>query len=222
MLGLALVAALASMAFIGASSASAEGSTALCEVDELVCPPGSVYGAGTPILAELLPKVPSVLLGPGLVKEVECTSSHSSGKITTPGGLSEEGEKLTGNLESLSFGGCTHKSGVGCTVTIVKLGTLLLLKTGPNHGDGLVHNVLVRVVCALVLNCVYKTNNLPFLALGATLPLTTSGVASLAKLHFDHAELEEEEILVGVGCPDQGYFDAEYAVQTPHDVFITL
>src|SRR3954447_10253409 len=44
LIGLAALAALSAMALVGASSAMAEGSTALCKVDQTPCAAGNLFG----------------------------------------------------------------------------------------------------------------------------------------------------------------------------------
>jgi hypothetical protein len=209
MLGLAAVAAAAAMAFVGASSAMANGPTALCEVNEDPCAEANVFPAGTVVKAQLLPGTESVLLGPGSVVEVKCTGSTSKGETT-----SGKANPLTGKLTSLEFTGCKHKTGVSCTVTVNQLGTLTLLKTAANLGEAKVSGVLVTIVCTTVFKCVYKTESLPLHALG------TNGV-NKPELTATSAALVQEEKLLGVGCPSEGFFDAKYEVTEPAAGFIT-
>jgi hypothetical protein len=212
MLGLAVITAAAAMAFVGASSAMAE-STALCEVNELECPEGSVYPAGTVVEAKLLTGTTSVLLGPNLKVEVECTGSTSAGKTTT--GLANP---LKGELTSLAFSGCTYGPlhSPACTVTVNQLGTLTLLKTGTNLGQAAVSGVLVTIVCGSVFKCVYKTESLPMHAKG------TGPSGEKAELTATEAKLTEEEKLLGVGCPSEGFFDAKYEITKPATGYIAL
>lgn len=221
MFGLALVAAVAAMALVGASSALAE-STALCKVNENPCALANQYPAGTIIEAQLLHQTessaenlknvsPSLLLGPNLVEEVRCWESSASGETTT--GLATP---LEGKLTGLSFGHCFHKTGVGCTVTVNQLGTLTLLKTGANLGEAKVNGVLVTVVCGVspvVLECVYKTEALPMAAKG------TGPLGEVAELTADHAKLTKEGI--GISCPSEGFFDAKYEIVEPAAGYIT-
>ncbi len=217
MFGLTLIAAVTAMALIGASSALAE-STALCKVNENPCSEENEYPAGTKVSARLLHQTasstenlknvsPSLLLGPNLVEEVKCFESSASGVTTS--GLANP---LTGELKSLSFGHCFHKTGVGCTVTVNKLGTLTLLKTGANVGEAKVSGVLVTVVCGLFERA-YKTEALPMSAKG------TGPSGEVAELVADHAKLTKEGL--GVGCPSEGFFDAKYEITEPSPGFIT-
>lgn len=156
---------------------------------------------------------PSVLLGPNLVVEVRCWESSASGKTTS--GLVKEGP-VTGTLESLSFGHCFHKSEISCTVKINKLGTLTLLKTGVNLGEAKVNGVLVTVVCGIVFECVYTTEGLPMQAKGTG---PNGSATEPAELVADHAKLTKEGL--GVGCPNEGFFDAAYEITEPASGFIT-
>lgn len=218
LLGLAATAVVAAMAFVGASSAMASGSTALCKVDELVCQTANLYPADTTVLASLLnPGLTGVgasLLGPNLVLETTCFQSHSSGKT-----LSALASPLTGHLKTLTFSHCFHKSGVACTVTINTLGELLLLKTAPNLGLATVHNVLATVECGIapvVFRCFYKTNAMDMHALGTGLDGTA------AMLVADHAALEEEKKITSIGCPSSGFFDGAYEILSPTPTYISL
>lgn len=224
MSGLALVTAVAAMALIGTSAAMAE-STALCKVNTaLICPEKSIYPSGTVIKAQLLHQTtssamnlelvsPSVLLGPNLAVEVRCWESTASGVTTT--GLANP---LKGELKSLSFGHCFHKTGVGCTVTVNKLGLLTLLKTAPNLGEAKVNGVLVTVVCGIVFKCVYEASELPMHAEGTG---PNGSATEPAELVADHAELKQEEVGLGIGCPEVGFFDAAYEITEPTVGYIT-
>jgi hypothetical protein len=221
MFGLALIAAVAATALIGASSALAAESTALCKVSTSPCPEKSIYPSGTVVKTQLLHQTassaenlknvsPSLLLGPGEVVEVRCWESSASGKTTT--GLVKEGP-VQGTLETLSFSHCFHKSGVSCTVTINKLGSLTLQKTGVNVGEAKVNGVKATVVCGIVFECVYKTEELPLSAKG------TGSLGEVAELTAKQAKLTKEGI--GVGCPSEAFFDAGYEITEPATGFIT-
>jgi hypothetical protein len=223
MFGLALVAAVTAMALVGAPSALAAESTALCKVSTSPCPEKSIYPSGTIVKAQLLHQTasleenlknvsPSLLLGPNLVEEVRCWEASASGKTTS--GLATEGP-VTGTLEALAFSHCFHKTGVACTVTVNKLGTLTLQKTGVNLGEARVNGVLVTVVCGVVFECVYKTEGLPMAAKG------TGPSGEVAELVADHAKLVLENPLTGIGCPSEGFFDAAYEITEPATGFIT-
>jgi len=212
MLGLAAIAAVAAMAFVGASSAMAE-STALCKVSTSPCPEKSLYPSGTVIKAQLLPGTESLLLGPEPESkiEVQCTGSTSEGK-TTGASLANP---LTGELTSLAFSGCTYGAPKtpACEVNVEKLGVLTLLKTAVNLGEAKVTGVLVTVTCAAVLKCTYTTEALPLHAKG------TGPSGEVAELTASKAPLVQEG--VGVGCPAKGFFDAKYEITSPTPIFIT-
>jgi len=220
MFGLAASAAVAAMAFVGASSAMADGGngTAICKQDELACAAANLYPANTTVLASLLnPGLTGVgasLLGPNLVLEVTCFQSHSKSKT-----LAALASPLTGHLEELSFSHCFHKTGVACTVTINHVGELLLLKTAANLGTATVHNVSATVECGIspvIFRCFYKTNAMPMHALGTGLDGTA------AMLVADHAELTEEKKLTSIGCPTRGLFDGAYEILSPTPAYVSL
>jgi hypothetical protein len=113
-LGLAAVAAMAAMAFIGTGSASAlPDEVVLCstlitnQATEL-CPNANVLPQGTEILG--LASKPTLKSS---FTTVECEDSTSTAKITSPGGMSEH---LAYEITALEFGVLpTPKLGAGCT-----------------------------------------------------------------------------------------------------------
>ncbi|HEU4682602.1 MAG TPA: hypothetical protein VFS51_12680, partial [Gemmatimonadales bacterium] len=126
MLGLAAVAAVAAMAFVGVSSAMATN-TALCtESGVLVCPAGKVYTGHIEGLA-----VNPVLLGTifGIQGTISCEHSKILGNAL---GL---GNPQVTHIESITFtGNCKTSLGASCTVKSTTLGLVNLLKTAPNLG----------------------------------------------------------------------------------------
>jgi hypothetical protein len=104
MLGLAMVAALAAMALLGAANASA---TQLCKVKESPCSAPNEYGNGTVIKTELN-GVEAELVGNFPVK---CQNSTSEGETT--GNVNGQ---VIGKLTKVSFTNC-HLFGGTCTVT---------------------------------------------------------------------------------------------------------
>lgn len=94
MLGLAAVAALAAMAFIGSGSASA---VTLCKVNTNPCPEASRIPVGETIKSSLNGGVAKLT---GLLNE-ECSSSTVDGKTT-----SNKGTSLLGTITNLTFTSC--------------------------------------------------------------------------------------------------------------------
>jgi len=148
MFGLAAVAAVAAIAFVGASSAMAT-ETAICKVHtSLVCPEGQEvesikFVAGTTILKTS-------------IATVLCL--HSKAKAVV------EGELLTAPLkvllEELDFLDCgTNSTHTNCTVTTEQLPLLEVLKTALNLGAATVNPELpakVHVECGELINCTYS------------------------------------------------------------------
>jgi hypothetical protein len=104
-LGLAVIAAAALMAIVGAGTASAqsEEKAALCKVTPTagICSVANTYPAGTEIHAVLAPGTIAVLTPKGEQVLVECEESTLAGKTeteTTP----------TGPITALTWGKCQH------------------------------------------------------------------------------------------------------------------
>jgi hypothetical protein len=144
MFGLAAIAAVAAMAFIGVPSASANNSTALCnEASEaLACP-------GAQLTTTLHGTASEPLLHTSIVN-VKCTSSLA--KISVLG----LGNPQSGHLEELTWTGCKTHGGTNCTVTTLLKGLLNGLKLSTTHAhiesDG---NTAVLVKCGESLHCIY-------------------------------------------------------------------
>jgi hypothetical protein len=133
MFGLAVIAAIASMAFIGASSAMANGSTVLCNNTSLPCDniyTGHVEGLSTH--AEL--KAGATIL---------CTHSKVLGEAL---GLANP---LVIHVSELTFTGCN-----GTVNVIDKTGLILALKTAPNLATGTAHGFEVLAE-RFGVHCVY-------------------------------------------------------------------
>ena len=191
---LAVVASLASMAFLGASPASANQSTTLCKINQLPCASGNQWPKGTKLRGVSVGKV---LLLTDIVT-VHCPST-ATGEITS----AALANPLIGTLVP-SFGHCLTGGGTLCTVTSSS-GTMLLLKTGPNVGVATVHNVLVSIDCGIFMDCSYTSK-------GVQLQAKSLSGAFAARLHADEVELETEE--GGFLCPDESFWDALYEVKT--------
>jgi hypothetical protein len=106
MLGLAAVAALAAMAFVGASTASAD---TLCEVNTNPCPEANRVAAGK-LIAGLATNQSAKLLNQNKEALLTC-NSETLGKVTATGG----GKPVLGEISKLLFtncvGSCTKAHG---------------------------------------------------------------------------------------------------------------
>lgn len=204
MFGLTAIAAVAAMAFIGASSASAT-STALCTSDaSLVCAAGNVYTG----------HIEGLAVNPELLSSITNVTCEHSVILGNALGLVTGGSQVT-HLELIDFtGNCKTSSGTACTVTTTALGLVDLLKTAPNLGTATSLNSKVKVVCGFFINCTF--GGTPELhVVGSTLPLNTT--SSLGALTANKASLSRE----GGICPSTSEWDAKYTIQLPHELFVT-
>ena len=186
MLGLAALAALMAMAFVGASSAMAE-STALCNEDggaSEVCPEGHLVKNVHETSGGMIQLLSSVL-------NVSCGVLFS-GEVTT--------ENLLGNpLEingHFTYSLCTE----GCTVEETSPSShLKLLKEGHETGS-VTGEGTVKVHCGTFINCTYKGTGLKGTAKG---PLLSSGEEPNGSVTLN------EQITTGSGlfCPEKGKLD---------------
>ena len=145
MLGLALVAAIAAMAFIGAGSASA----VLCKVKQSPCEAANQYPVPTTILASS----PAVKLTGSIT--VLCPSH-----VTLIHEKTDTGGKLLGSTTLLDWGTASTPC-TGCTkVTTTALGTFDDESTGSGNGIILPLNVTVLLQeCPFGLDCTAKATN---------------------------------------------------------------
>jgi hypothetical protein len=140
--GLAVSAAIAAMAFIGASSAVAKD-TALCSSNEtLTCAAGnqlkSVHGAGVYV----------DLLLPG-VGNITCKATSIALSI------SALGAPQSTNVLSLTWSGC-YTGLTQCTVSTTAVGKLLLLKTAANLGEAQHQGLELLIKCGALVECTYS------------------------------------------------------------------
>jgi hypothetical protein len=205
MLGLAAVAAMALMAFVGASSASA---TVLCkttgspqpgETTGTTCAAGWAYSSGQEIHAV---NVGNVTLD-AKFKNITCTSSTVKGTTNA-----EEGTPLGGPEGTLTFGGCN------CTVTVLHAGTLTIEWIPDSHNGTLRstgnETTTICTVLGLPVHCTYVTNNTHVGVLaGGTDPTFTAS----AHIPVDEANSD------GV-CPEESTWTATYTVTTPQPLYI--
>lgn len=160
MLGLAMVAAIAAMAFVGAGTASAE----LCKTNTSPCT--SPWNTPTTILVSS--------------KQVELTASFATVKCESHATLVHEGEKngeLFGTITLLDFTNCK-----GCTaVSTTTNGTFDDKAIGSGNGDLLPLNTVVLLKnCPLGAECTASaTNGTTLLTMdGGTINGTALGLAN--------------------------------------------
>jgi hypothetical protein len=186
MLGLAALAALLAMAFVGASSAMAE-ETRLCNVDECE-EAGNVV---THVHETTLSGHKAVLLSEPEVKcDVLFLGDTAAGGAGAP--LAISGNFTYSNCE----GGCTaSEENAPTEIKILKTGEeLATVTSGEGAGAGLVH-----LVCFGFINCRYVGSGLVGHALGALTSSETNGSVTLSG-----QEVERES---GSLCPETGALD---------------
>jgi len=155
MLGLASIAAIGAVAFVGASSAMA-GTTALCEFNESPClnqveHVHFVDPAAKLVTLPLTVTCEALFLGDAL-------GLVTSGPVIVHG--------------SFTYSNCNN----GCTATDLHGGLLLVLRTATNLGEVKGDGFEVNVHCAGVIECEYDAQGLVGHALGAELPTTAGKV----------------------------------------------
>jgi hypothetical protein len=201
--GLAMVAAVAAMAFVGAGSASAEaGTVALCKKPTLTCAATDQYPAGTVITASLKPGTKAVLTG-GL--KVECEVSNI--KITTEG--ASLGSSILGKVTEALWNkcsGCTEVKSLG----IPWLGHL----TSLGNLVGLLNILSPKVLlskCAFGAGCIAESPEVSLEVDTASQPATVLAINEPLKLSAD----------TGTFCPaSSGTWNATYEVLSPTPLYV--
>lgn len=193
-LGLALVAAAALIAFVGAGSASA---TVLCKNGTSPC--SEIYGAGTTIKG----KSTNAVLTSNLAT-VACTESNTTAEVTNQGSASTT---VTGTITALSFSGCTASAGtVSCEVSVNNLpyhaevhwtsgvnGTL----TASSGGSG---SPGANVVCGTLISCTFERTLFTLPVNGGNPANIVANKVSLERTPFGGTPL----------CGTEAFWDATY------------
>jgi len=200
MFGLAALAAVAAMAFVGVTSASATN-TVLCKANELTCEAtnkiehATVTGLSTN--ATLLSSLATVL----------CDHSIVSGKVLLLA------NPLVGHIEKITFTICEEDTfGTECTVTTNNAGLLKLLKTGANAGSLTAEGAEALVSCPEIgLHCNYGN---------PTTSLAVAGSQGTALAVITATKVKLPEIGNKFFCPNESFWDATYTVTTPDPVYI--
>jgi hypothetical protein len=198
MLGLAAVAAMAVMAFIGAASASA---TVLCENTPAAgtdC--NNPVKINTSIDFSVENGTSAILTGPfGEIIDT-CTGSTAKGPVTDPGSTTTT---VKGSLEAaaggaLTFTGCTK------TTTVITGGTIEVHHiTGTDNGTVTSSGATVIIHNTLFGECAYKTSNTD---IGTITGRTSTG----AQPTFDiKGTIPAEKSNSGVTCPN-GVWEGSY------------
>lgn len=201
MLGLAAVAAIAAMAFLGASSAAAEFATTLCEEKSatLTCPELKQAKSFT-MLATTTTLLASV--------EVLCLHSSATGTVESPT-LTPAGTPLGVQLSKLEFKECGRVSSGShsdCKVTVKKQPLLEVLKTGVNLGTAKVNPAApaeINIECGSFINCTYSET---------TKPLTVESAEHTEGNKWGMLTASKVVVAKGKGflCPATAEWDALY------------
>lgn len=139
-IGLSLIAAIASMALIGASSAMAEN-TALCKADQEPCSAGN-------LTTEVHYVAEKIVIHTSLM-DYECDALLSATvlKLGAPQVL---------DATSLVYTSCNQ----GCTRTVKALGTFSILRTKAESGTISGNGAEIWVKCKSLIDCTYSFNEL--------------------------------------------------------------
>ncbi len=193
MFGLAGLTVVAAMAFLGASSASANQSTALCKVHQEPCAANN--------LATSVHMVAGITSLKTSIATVLCLSSLVQG---TPEPLGKpQGVTLTQVLWNNCGTNAAHNN---CTVTTLKPGLIDVLKTALNLGTAEALNTQVLVFCDLFidLHCVYGGASVKGFSVEGALHTAAAGHG-----RFIAKELEVPNVS-GAFCPEKSFWTASY------------
>jgi hypothetical protein len=188
MFGLAALAALMAMAFVGVSSAMATGSTSLCKADENPCSAANII---THVHETTLTGHKALLLAE---PEVECDVLFLGDTLNSGLGnpLIIHGNFTYSNCE----GGCTAtEENAPTEIRVLRTGTeLATVTSGTGAGAGLVH-----LNCFAFFNCRFTGAGLTGHGLG---PLTSSELNGSVTLTGQETTRES-----GTFCPEKALLD---------------
>jgi hypothetical protein len=198
MLGLAAIAALGLMAFVGAGTASA---TTLCTSTKVVegktvC--AVAYGVGQEIHSTLEAGTSAELLDTSGGLIATCTESTTKGSIEG----SNTGTWVGGKISTLTWGGCSQP-----TKTLAA-GSLEIMQTSGDAGE-VVGKASEVTLSVFGVSCVYGTKE------GTTLGTITGGEAPKLAIAATLPKVSG-----GFLCPSTGVWHAHYIVTTPHALHI--
>jgi hypothetical protein len=202
MLGLAAIAALGLMAFVGAGTASA--TTLATDVAGTIH-----YEAGTVIHSTLKPETSALLETTGGAEIATCTGSTVQGKLEDPvvetaGKKFVSGTWITGAIEKLTWEGCNQ------TTDNVNLGSLEIMQIG-TEDRGEVRSKGSNVTLGVFgVSCTYGTGE------GTILGNISGGEAPVLTINAILARSAGNTLL----CPASGRWTATYIVTSPHTVHI--
>jgi hypothetical protein len=203
MLGLAAIAAMGLMAFVGAGSASA---TVLCTTTTTPSCVNSAtevdkYAAGTVIDATLKNGGSATLTSSSGGTIATCTGGTVKGKISNAGSAAAT---VSGNIESLTWTGCSQ------TTHTVANGSLEIHHVSGTHNGTVTGNGSQVTVAIFGTSCTYGTGE------GTHLGTLTGGTEPILKIATTVSRTAG-----GFLCPLTAGWDAEYVVTEPHSLFVT-
>ncbi|HEV2858724.1 MAG TPA: hypothetical protein VGW80_10015 [Solirubrobacterales bacterium] len=202
MLGLALVAAAALMAFVGAGTASA---TKLCKNNLNTTTCSESYGTGTVIDATLAGEKPSAILETtgGTVLDT-CTSSTVKGKTATAGSSTET---VKGPIEELTWGGCTKETK-----------TLTTGELEIHHIAGTDNGTLTAKDTQVTVNGLFENESCVYGAgTGTDLGVVTGGATATITINA-----LVKRVTGGFSCPAETRWTASYTVTAPKPLYVSV
>jgi hypothetical protein len=207
-IGLVAVAAIVAMAFVGASSAMANGETSWCKVRQIPCQAANLYPGGTHFKAEATNTELLTSLG-----VIVCGSSVLLGNL-----LNELANPLLGEITALTYANCTL-NGNACEVKSPAVGHLLFLRTAGYAGTATSHNTSTLVKCvAAGIHCVFG---------GLRVLTFTSTGGGAEKEEKEGVPTEEEETKdkvtkeSGALCPATAEWDTRYVFSLPTPIYLS-
>jgi hypothetical protein len=198
LLGLAAIAALGLMAFVGAGTASA---TTLCKTNESPkCKAGWAYPAGTSLHASLVPKTSASLTSPAKTVVATCTG------VTLTASLEKESAPvLVFNIHTLDWTGCNTTVSSNTSFT----GKLTVKWLKENEAEVTADETRVTVVLS-GLSCTYTAGG------GTKLGTIKGGSEPILKIETT-VEFKEGSF----ACPKNPIWDAEFVITEPKPIFAT-
>jgi hypothetical protein len=191
-LGVALVAAAALTAVVGAGAAQAE--TTLCKNTETPCAAGNGYGVGTSVEASLESGTEAILTAGGEFLQTNCKSSEVAGKLetaTTP----------SGKLSKLSFTNCNR------TVTTKKPGEITLHWDAEHNGNLTAKGFQIEVTAGVT--CIFGGEVKSGLTVTGGSPAKLDATATIPK--------ESGSIF----CPSSAVWHATYILNSPKPAYVS-
>lgn len=201
MFGLAAVAAIAVMAFVGASSAMATGSTSFCKVNEEPC-----AEANRVKVVHMVASDPLLLTS---ITNILCESSLAVVEVESAGLLANP---LAAKVTELTWTNCKtvgHATN-NCTVTNLKLPLFDVLREKVGLGSANALGAEVLVFCEEVplvseIHCTYGGPEVPGFAVESALHQVGSGHGM-----FTATKLRVPEVGNKFLCPNESFWDALY------------